>query len=106
MNSIGSQTVSKLLMALLISSFVVALFQVWAPESPRLDLMSSPRVISRKRAEVELLYQSDNATFDYIVVGSGPGGGVTASHLASKGFRVLLLEAGGDPVGIASIVEG
>ena len=40
-------------------------------------------------------------TFDYIVVGSGPGGGVPASHLASKGFRVLLLEAGGaDPVRI------
>ena len=103
MNSIGSQTVSKLLIALLIGSFVVALFQVWAPQSPRLDLMSSPRVISRRRALDEFLYQSDNATFDYIVVGAGPGGGVTASHLASKGFRVLLLVVGGYPVGIASI---
>src|SRR5215218_4952248 len=34
---------------------------------------------------------------DYIVVGSGAGGGTLAARLAETGFRVLLLEAGGDP---------
>src|SRR5688572_16962996 len=36
------------------------------------------------------------AQFDYIVVGSGAGGGPLAARLAEKGKSVLLLEAGGD----------
>ena len=35
--------------------------------------------------------------YEYIVVGSGAGGGTVAARLAEKGHRVLLLEAGGDP---------
>ena len=38
----------------------------------------------------------DHHAFDYIVVGSGAGGGPLAANLARGGFRVLLLEAGGD----------
>jgi choline dehydrogenase len=34
---------------------------------------------------------------DYIVVGSGAGGGTVAARLVEAGFTVLLLEAGGDP---------
>ncbi|KAL2108232.1 hypothetical protein VUR80DRAFT_4097 [Thermomyces stellatus] len=36
----------------------------------------------------------DADTFDYIVVGSGPGGGPLAVNLADAGYTVLLLEAG------------
>ncbi|EPX77149.1 GMC family oxidoreductase [Litoreibacter arenae] len=39
----------------------------------------------------------DTEPFDYVVVGSGAGGGTLAARLAEEGMRVLLLEAGGDP---------
>ncbi|KAJ0120794.1 alcohol oxidase [Diaporthe amygdali] len=44
-----------------------------------------------------LQYRSTNKTeFDYIVIGSGPGGGPLASNLARAGFETLLVEAGDD----------
>ena len=36
------------------------------------------------------------STYDYIVVGSGPGGGTVSVNLARAGYSVLLLEAGTD----------
>jgi choline dehydrogenase-like flavoprotein len=36
-----------------------------------------------------------NAEYDYVVVGSGAGGAPLAARLARRGFRVLVLEAGG-----------
>jgi choline dehydrogenase len=35
--------------------------------------------------------------FEYIIIGSGAGGGPLAANLARAGFKVLLLDAGGDP---------
>ena len=35
--------------------------------------------------------------WDYVIVGSGAGGGTLAARLAEAGMRVLLIEAGGDP---------
>ncbi len=40
--------------------------------------------------------------YDYVVVGSGAGGGTVAARLAEAGMRVLLLEAGSDPSDPAS----
>ncbi|KAK3324332.1 GMC oxidoreductase-like protein [Cercophora scortea] len=37
-----------------------------------------------------------NNTYDYVVVGSGPGGGPLAANLARNGYSVLLVEAGDD----------
>jgi len=39
----------------------------------------------------------EGLAWDYVIVGSGAGGGTLAARLAESGARVFLLEAGGDP---------
>ena len=36
--------------------------------------------------------QSNRLTFEIVVIGSGPGGVITAARLAETGFQVLLIE--------------
>ncbi|WP_052958533.1 GMC family oxidoreductase [Aquamicrobium sp. LC103] len=48
----------------------------------------------------------DNAQFDYVIVGSGAGGGPLAANLAKAGFKVLLMEAGGDEDSLNYSVPG
>ncbi len=43
------------------------------------------------------LAEAKTKAFDYIVVGSGPGGGPLACNLAKAGYSVCLMEAGGSP---------
>lgn len=40
---------------------------------------------------------AEGVAWDYIIVGSGAGGGTLAARLVEAGMRVFLLEAGGDP---------
>ena len=48
----------------------------------------------KSRTEQNRLRPGD---YDYIIVGSGAGGGPLAANLARSGFTVFLIEAGGDP---------
>jgi choline dehydrogenase-like flavoprotein len=41
--------------------------------------------------------ENQTAEYEYIIVGSGAGGGTLAARLAERGRKVLVLEAGGDP---------
>lgn len=50
-------------------------------------------------ALLESARRPDTTPFDYIVIGSGAGGGPLAARLAEEGCRVLVLEAGFDALG-------
>src|SRR5664279_5696538 len=45
---------------------------------------------------------AERLEWDYVIVGSGAGGGTLAARLVESGMRVFVLEAGGDPLGISA----
>ena len=61
-----------------------------------MDTYRPSRYRARQATPSDLL-----STYDYIVVGSGPGGGPLAARLAIAGKTVLLIEAGDDQAGAA-----
>jgi choline dehydrogenase-like flavoprotein len=56
-----------------------------------------PAVLAHQRELLELARDPARTPFDYVIVGSGAGGGTLAARLAREGRSVLLLEAGVDP---------
>jgi choline dehydrogenase len=65
---------------------------------PRSNVRTSHR--SRRKPDSGRTYAAPNPraldTYDYVVVGSGPGGGPLSARLALAGYSVLLIEAGDD----------
>ncbi|KAI8163324.1 hypothetical protein K4K49_013103 [Colletotrichum sp. SAR 10_70] len=62
-------------------------------------VMGLPRhnpFINTKRQYDHDLPQNTTDEYDFVCIGSGPGGGHMCSNLAIAGFKVLLIEAGGD----------
>ena len=62
-------------------------------ETTNTSAKSDPAV----QALIERATRKDDSPFDYIIVGSGAGGGPLACRLALAGKKVLLIEAGQDP---------
>ena len=45
---------------------------------------------------------AEGLEWDYVIVGSGAGGGTLAARLVESGMRVFVIEAGGDPLAMRS----
>lgn len=58
-----------------------------------LTVCNIPTVFSSR---VDVQQNTTTDIYDYVVVGSGPGGGIVASNLALAGYTVKLIEAGRD----------
>ena len=59
-------------------------------------LFAAAQCAPQEEAEADEAARGGGPTYDYIVVGSGPGGGPLAANLARAGHSTLLIDAGDD----------
>src|SRR3954462_15903793 len=59
-------------------------------------ILAAHSAVSSGRVERSIMDPAPDHQYEYIVVGSGAGGGTLAARLAEAGRRVKLIEAGGD----------
>ncbi|ENH62839.1 Choline dehydrogenase [Fusarium oxysporum f. sp. cubense race 1] len=74
-------------------SFVITCISVLADSA---SAFSVPWISSPKSHNPFIGKRDTAVEYDYVVVGSGAGGGPVAANLAVAGFKVLLIDAGGD----------
>src|SRR5437660_3543879 len=63
------------------------------------------RSFGREKARESVIPVSPDAPVEYLVVGSGPGGGPLACNLAKAGHKVVLFEAGSEAAEAQDIGE-
>lgn len=75
----------------------LAMSTALAQMTAALAMPSHNPFINQRSSEYDHDFYSNTTTeYDFVCIGSGPGGGHMCSNLAIAGFKVLLIEAGGD----------
>lgn len=69
---------------------------VFAQTAVALVVPSHNPFITKRSSYDHDFYSNTTSEYDFVCIGSGPGGGHMCSNLAIAGFKVLIIEAGGD----------